>query len=76
MANRHPFARVQAPIIAGRAIASDPVEREQQQFSELRRSGWDGDRAISRIRKNIRTDKDGNKFLNRAGMDTPEPKVY
>lgn len=44
------------------------VEAQDNSFKELRKSGWDEDRALSQIRKNTVEGKDGKKKLNLAGM--------
>lgn len=69
-ATRRPFSGGGGTIVEGRVLISDPLYAQDKQFKDLRKSGWDGDRAISKMRKNIKTDPQGNKFLDRAGMMT------
>ena len=69
-ATRAPFSGGVGLVVEGRVLITDPLYAQDKQFKDLRKSGWDGDRAISKMRKNIKTDPQGNKFLDRAGMMT------
>lgn len=43
-------------------------DEQDEGFKELRKRGWDGDRAVSEIRKNVYEDGKGRKMLNTAAM--------
>jgi putative FmdB family regulatory protein len=67
-ATRAPFSDSAGVIVEGRLLPTNPVEKQQHEFKKLRESGWDRDRALTGIRKNIKTDKEGRKHFNAAGM--------
>jgi putative FmdB family regulatory protein len=69
-ATRAPFSGSTGVIVEGRLLPTNPVEKQQHDFKKLRESGWDRDRAITGIRKNIKTDKEGHKHFNAAGMNS------
>ena len=53
-------------IIRGKGRSGDipdPAYREEAQKRELRSQGWDFDRAVRHIRKNVREDKEGRKSV-------------
>jgi len=45
----------------------DPAEASIMQ-GELKKRGWDADRAISELRENTVTDEEGNRSIDLAGM--------
>lgn len=60
----------QATIIAGATLPprEDAMAVQQEWFREVRKAGWDGDRAISEIRKNLVEDREGRLQLDVRGM--------
>ena len=68
-AQRAPFSGSAGIVVAGRHLPTDPVEKEQHTFKELRKSGWDGDRAMTLVRKNVKTNPEGHKFLDVKAMN-------
>lgn len=67
-ATRAPYSGQLNVHVEGRVLPTNPVEMQQHEFKELRKSGWDADRALSGIRKNITTDKEGHKHFNAEAM--------
>lgn len=51
-------------IVRGRSTPTTKAEKQEQAKNALRASGWDGDRAREHLRKNLREDKHGRKFLD------------
>lgn len=55
-------------IIVRRKRASseipDPQYRQEAEKRALRQDGWDLDRAIRKVRSNVREDKDGRKSVD------------
>ena len=52
-----------------KSVLPPPGPDAQAEFhKEVRKRGWDGDRAVSEIRKNMIENADGTKSLNAAAM--------
>lgn len=43
---------------------NEPEYQNEKSLRDLNRQGWDGDRAVEHIRKNVREDGQGNKYIN------------
>ena len=56
-------------VVAGKSIPPDRASAQYEEHRELRRAGWNGDRALELIRKNVSEDKEGRKSLNVTAMN-------
>lgn len=52
----------------GRVVLPPPGEEAGVMQTELKKRGWDADRAITEIRENIVTDEKGARSIDLAGM--------
>lgn len=68
VANRAPYSGSVGVFVEGRVLPTSPAEQQNYQLNQARAQGWDYDRSMSLIRKNVATDKEGRKHINTAGM--------
>lgn len=63
-ARRAPYSGSLSIHVEGRALPTNPVEKQAHEFKKVRESGWDYDRSMSLIRKNSFRDKEGHLQVN------------
>lgn len=68
-AQRLPFSPGVGMMVEGRVLITDPEYAREKAIQDLRKSGWDGDRAISHIRKSMKEDREGRKFLDPVAVN-------
>lgn len=67
---RSPFSGGVGVIVEGRLLPTAPADVLDGVAKNLRRTGWDYDRAMTGIRKNTTRDRDGNRVVNTEGLAT------
>lgn len=69
-AERRPFSGV--PYISGETVARDIPDasyRQEAQERGLKRDGWDLDRSVRHLRKGIKEDNQGRRFVDLKGVN-------